>query len=366
MRILYLCNYYHRAMIFRDAMDQLENRGNFVLAFNSAEQGDVIDTKYEKIMDDKVIHVECYSHKDRYIYFWKQHKIYISLNKHIKVDEFDIVHSHTLFNGGWAAMKLNKRFGIPFVVSVRNTDMNDYLKLPIFIPIAKKIARKAKEIVFLSETYRDMFLEKCFSNAEKELIKEKCHIIYNGLESFWLENKGQPKERVHMPLRLICVGKIDKNKNMEKVLEAAKLLISNGVETELTIIGQIIDPDIKAKLEKDSIVKMIPFLKKEELINYYRKADIFVMPSHYESFGRVYAEAMTQGLPVVYTRGQGFDGIFSEGTVGYSVNDNDASEIANRINDIIKNYVEISRNCLEGSDLFDWRTIAEELETIYK
>lgn len=211
-----------------------------------------------------------------------------------------------------------------------------------------------------------MFLEKCFSNAEKELIKEKCHIIYNGLESFWLENKGQPKERVHMPLRLICVGKIDKNKNMEKVLEAAKLLISNGVETELTIIGQIIDPDIKAKLEKDSIVKMIPFLKKEELINYYRKADIFVMPSHYESFGRVYAEAMTQGLPVVYTRGQGFDGIFSEGTVGYSVNDNDASEIANRINDIIKNYVEISRNCLEGSDLFDWRTIAEELETIYK
>ncbi len=353
-------------MIFRDAMDQLENRGNSVLAFNSAEQGDVIEAKYKKIMDDKVVHVECYSHKDRYVYFWKQYKIYKSMNKHIKVNEFDIVHSHTLFNGGWAAMKLNRKYGIPYVVSVRNTDMNDYLKFPIFIPIAKIIARRAKEIVFLSETYRDMFLEKCFQNSEKELISKKCHIIYNGLESFWLNNKGMIKGIVHKPLRLICVGKIDTNKNMEKVLEAANILISNGRDTKLTIIGKIINSDIKAKLERESIVKIVPFLKKEDLIKYYREADIFVMPSHFESFGRVYAEAMTQGLPVVYTRGQGFDGIFPEGKVGYSVNDNDAYEIANRINDIINNYNAISGNCLEESDLFNWKTIAEELETIYK
>ena len=37
----------------------------------------------------------------------------------------------------------------------------------------------------------------------------------------------------------------------------------------------------------------------------YRENDIYVMPSIIETFGLVYAEAMSQGLPVIYTRGQG-------------------------------------------------------------
>jgi len=43
------------------------------------------------------------------------------------------------------------------------------------------------------------------------------------------------------------------------------------------------------------------------------------MPSITETFGLVYAEALSQGLPVLYTRGQGFDRQFEEGEVGYAV-----------------------------------------------
>ncbi|HGK7332802.1 TPA: glycosyltransferase [Streptococcus suis] len=62
------------------------------------------------------------------------------------------------------------------------------------------------------------------------------------------------------------------------------------------------------------------------------------MPSFHESFGLVYAEAMSQGMPVIYTRGQGFDGQFEEGVVGFSVDCIDEVEISNKIISIVKGF----------------------------
>ena len=80
----------------------------------------------------------------------------------------------------------------------------------------------------------------------------------------------------------------------------------------------------------------------------------------------VYAEAMSQGVPVIYTRGQGFDGQFPEGTVGYAVSDRDPEEQALAISSILKNYEAISRNCLRFACKFDWNRIAEQYTSIYK
>jgi glycosyltransferase involved in cell wall biosynthesis len=60
-------------------------------------------------------------------------------------------------------------------------------------------------------------------------------------------------------------------------------------------------------------------MPKEKLLNNYRNSDIFIMPSYNETFGLVYIEAMSQGLPIIYTQNEGVDGYFKEGSVGYSV-----------------------------------------------
>ena len=90
------------------------------------------------------------------------------------------------------------------------------------------------------------------------------------------------------------------------------------------------------------------------------------MPSFTETFGLVYAEAMSQGLPVVYTRGQGFDGQFEEGFAGYSVNSNSPEEIADVIEKIIADYSTISANCISGALQFNWKEIAEKYYEIYE
>jgi len=369
MNILYLCTYYHKAMLFRDSMNMLESLGHDTLAFNAVAEGTKVDEKYLPIMDDKAVHEECFRKIDRYVYFRKQDKIYRRLKEKVDISRFDIIHSHTLFNGGWVAYRLKKESSVPYIVTVRNTDVNEFLRFPFFAPIARKIADDASAVMFLSEPYQKQFLEKVYGRQPEEKQKEilkKCHIIPNGLESFWLENAGEGKDISGDTAELICVGKIDHNKNMKCIVEAMDILKKRGVSTHLTVIGQVVDEDIYEMLQQNADIDIISYQTKENLIDYYRRSDIFVMPSFRETFGRVYAEAMTQGVPVVYTRNQGFDGFFKEGEVGYSVDADDPETVADAVCRIMENYRRISADCIEKSRMFNWPDIVLKLEDMYR
>ena len=90
------------------------------------------------------------------------------------------------------------------------------------------------------------------------------------------------------------------------------------------------------------------------------------MPSIHETFGMAYAEALSQGLPVIYTKGQGFDGFFTQGEVGYAVKSNDYNSIAKYVIEIYENYETYSKNCIKKAIKFDWNNIAELYINLYK
>lgn len=367
MKILFLCTYYHRAMIFRDSMDRLKDSGHSVEAFNAVVKGATIDDKYRKIMDDAVIHRECFTKWDRLFYFRKQSKIYNTIINSCEVNEYDILHSHTLFNGGYVAYKIKKRFGIPYVVSVRNTDMNIFLRIPLFANIANKIISESAGVQFLSAPYKDRFIKKHTKENRKSSVHDKSMVIRNGLEPYWLNNKAETRKiDDSKSINILCVGKIDKNKNLLSTMKAIEILISQGYAVKFTVVGQVVEKEILVNLEKSRFIEVIEYLPKEELLKIYRKNDIYVMPSIHETFGRVYAEAMTQGLPVIYSSGQGFDGIFEDGCVGYSTPSKDPAYIAECILKILHNYSNISSRCLEYCDEFDWNRITEKMDIFYK
>ena len=94
----------------------------------------------------------CINNIDRYIFDLKQFKIIHSIEKKIDVKSFDCIHAYTLFTDGNAAMKLAKKYKKPFVVAVRNTDVNDFFaKLFYLRGRGVKILREAKKIFFLSD-----------------------------------------------------------------------------------------------------------------------------------------------------------------------------------------------------------------------
>ena len=89
------------------------------------------------------------------------------------------------------------------------------------------------------------------------------------------------------------------------------------------------------------------------------------MPSKYETFGLVYPEAMSRGLPIVYTKNQGFDKYFDDGEVGFPINYSSIEDGAEAIIKILKNYNYMSNKCIENSRLFSWRKIADKYIIIY-
>jgi len=369
MKILFLCTYYHRAMIFYDIVQRLQKMGHEVKVFNAVIKKARIDEKYKGIMNDKnVIHKECFNKWDRYMYNFKQNKIYNALVKSYRVERFDLLHSHNLFNGGYVAYKIKQKYGLPYVVSIRNTDINTFLKIPLFDRIANRIIQEAAGIHFLSIPYKKEFIQKYVEADYKKNIDKKSIVIRNGLENYWLLNKNEKVKSLNNQnrIKILIVGKIDKNKNIYTTIEAAKLLEQKGYNIELTVVGQVLDKRVFEEIQKISFTNILSYQKKEELIKIYRENDIFVMPSFYESFGRVYAEAMTQGLPVIYSKGQGFDGFFEDGDIGYSVPSKDVDYIAKSIIKIIDNYTSISQRCLEYCHRFDWNNISKEFADFYE
>ena len=166
-------------------------------------------------------------------------------------------------------------------------------------------------------------------------------------------------------LKLLFVGKVCKRKNVSTIKKAMDILDSKGIKTTLTVIGNIAEQEEYEKIKNDKRISCLSAMPKEKLIEQYRSHDVFVMASFTETFGLVYAEALTQGLPVIYTKGQGFDGQFEEGTVGFAVDCTKPESIANNIKLILSDYEKMRRNCICLSKRFDWKSITLLYNEIY-
>lgn len=305
---------------------------------------------------------------DRLFYFRKQ-KIILNdiLNRHI-TDGVDVIHAHNLFSAGYCAYKLKRQLGIPYIVAVRNSDVYDFFYHMIHLrKLGVKIMRESSAVVFISPSYIDSVITKYVPQQYQREIRAKSCAIPNGLDQYFVDMsiRGSKNLDDKKNIRLLYVGDIDKNKNIVTTLKACNHLINKGYNLTYTIVGRIREKELKKELEKDYI-RYVSYSPKEEVLQYMRDSDIFVMPSIHETFGLVFIEAMSQGLPIIYTKGQGVDGYFQEGEVGYAVNCLDDMEIANSIEKIINSYTEISNNCSKASLNFLWDNISDQYVELYK
>lgn len=319
--------------------------------------------------NENVIVSECFHYWDRLFFGYKQEKIQNAITKSCNVKDYDLIHAYTLFTDGNCAWRLSKKYGIPYVVAVRNTDVNLFFnRMPHLRQRGITIMQGAATVFFLSEAYRDHVFRKYIPQEYHAALMQKSKIIPNGIDDFWLQNTptDQKLPDFSKEIRLIYAGRIDKNKNIPATQAAMKILRAKGYRVVLTVVGKVDDKKELESVQKDRYTTYLPAKAKDELITLYRQNHIFVMPSHHESFGLVYAEAMSQGLPVVYTKGQGFDRQFPEGDVGYHVSDISPEEIAAAIMKIIGNYEEISSRCVDASKKFSWNDICHQYHETYQ
>lgn len=365
MKILHVNSYYNAGKFYKNLYDQQVTKGLDISVYVP------VNTSYEnKTFDFGKYTSVSRNHKkfDRYIFHLKHHKILRDIQKKYDINDFTMIHAHSLFSNGYVAMKLKEKYGIPYIVAVRNTDVNVFFRKMIHLrKMGIKILNDAEYVIFLSEPYRDTVIEKYVPETYKRSVLKKSMVIPNGIDDFWFDNLAEIRDiKKPLDIRLVQTGDINRNKNIETTVEAVSILKEKGFNVRLDVVGKIKDENVFAKIKKYDFVNYLGFRSKQELLEIYRNNDIFVLPSVTETFGLVYPEAMSQGLPVIYSKGQGFDGQFKEGEVGYGVNSFDASEIANRIMDILSDYNAISANVRTKINKFKWDSISDQYIYLYQ
>ncbi len=320
------------------------------------------------IPDSNVLIFKCFNLTDRFIYWYKQKKIRQAISNNININIFSLVHAHTVFTDGGIALWLKKKYGIPYIVAVRNTDINVFFKYLFFLRNhGRSILTNSDRIIFLSPISKESLYSKYFSSSNYNSLNKKTVVIPNGIDTFWLENTPQKfKDDNDGVIRIIYAGVVNKNKNILSTIEACKILIQKGHSIVYTVVGRVEDQTILESINQYHFTNYMQAQPKEKLIELYRSNDIFVMPSYNETFGLVYAEAISQGLPVIYSKGQGFDGQFENGLVGYSVEANDTAEIANAILRLFMRKSEMFESCIIASKKFDWKAISRNYVNLYQ
>lgn len=366
MKVLHICSYYIGSKLYKNFIANLDELGIYNEVYIPINSNKLMNRNYQSgLKRTNYIYSRNFNNLDRFNFKLKTKKIYNDILKKVDFSNVDIIHAHSLFVNGYIAYKLKKSKNIDYIVAVRNTDINVFFKcMPHLRKLGIDIIKNAKKVIFISNSYKDYLLEN-YLDKETE---QKLEVIPNGIDKFWLDNIYKDKKYIDKSVNLIYVGEFNKNKNVESLIYATQLLNKNGYCINLSLVGKGNRlKNIKKMADKDKDhIKIYGYMEKEELIKLYQKAHIFVMVSKYETFGLVYVEALTQKTPVIYTKGQGFDGYFGEGEVGYSANFNDIENICDNIKKLIENYNSISNYNSEIVHSFDWNLISKKYISIYE
>ncbi|MBO0462885.1 glycosyltransferase family 4 protein, partial [Enterococcus sp. DIV1298c] len=231
--------------------------------------------------------------------------------------------------------------------------------------LGNDILANSSRVIFLSESYKEKMIENYVYKKNKQSILEKSVVVPNGIDPYFLTNIEEKtvKERDNK-IKLLTVGRIERNKNQLMVCKALDELKSSGIELSYQLVGAVSDKKYMEKIKKYSFVDYLGTKNKENLISVYSNADIFILASKSETFGLSYVEAISQNTPVIYSKNEGFDKQFDEGVVGYSVNSNSKEEIKQIVTKMIvdlDNFQQVS----EYSKEFDWDKISKKISNIY-
>lgn len=362
--ILHLNSYYIDNHLYSQLYTKLDNFLNqkvYIPIKLNRKPENVVEFNNTELFFDKSIKP---SHK--YNYFIKINFLYKKLVGKGLHKNIDFTHAHNLFTDGALAYKIKKSFKVPYIVTVRLTDITMQYKYMYHRRASiNKVLKNAEKIIFISPIYRD----RLFSMMPKRLVKQlsqKVQIIPNGIHDIWISNPFPERSNVQRKtVNLIFVGQIMKLKNLKALIAAVDLLNKkkNTIKYKLTVVGGANHSEPVYYQEFLELAENYDWLDYKgkikdalKLLEVYRMGDIFTMPSKPELFGLVYIEALSQGLPIIYSKGEGIDGFFEEFPVGSSVDSENVESIAEGIKAVANTTY---KNLNKAIQPFDWNKLIQ-------
>ena len=269
-------------------------------------------------------------------------------------DKFDIVHAHNYhaFPALYAAQAKgrNKLVFTPHYHGTGHALLNSLLHIPYKF-LGKRIFEKADRIICVSH-YEKSLIAKNFDVNEEKVV-----VIPNGVN---LEEFKDLEKRKKDYRSILYVGRLEKYKGTAYLIRVLPKLDDNVI---LEIVGKGSCKESLVKLARklgvDDRVKFFQDLWKDELLQKYADADVFILLSKHEAYGISVAEALASRVPCIVANTSALkEWVDNKNSFGieYPIN---LDELATLINNVMGKDVDELR-------IPDWNEVTEKLVSLYK
>jgi len=291
----------------------------------------------------------------------------------------DIIHGLNCIPFGWRINRMRKILNCKYAMSLHTSILplkhgyikgfKNILRNLEFTYLAKYLAKKVDLVLPISN-----FISNELKNIN--IPSEKIKVVPPGI-GFELFNQAQNTQKKEFPLKfikLLYVGRFVQMKGLSYLLKACKILNDKNIYFKLYMIGgKKEDDDYKNiqnlikeyGLEKNIVI--LPPISQDKLIPYYSEADIFILPSLYEPFGKVILEAQATGVPVIASRAGGIDDILGNNYL-ILVKPGSAENIFKSVINLMHNksyYNDLRYRGYNNAKKYDWKIISNKLSRIY-
>ena len=216
----------------------------------------------------------------------------------INITDFDLVHSHAAFMGGYVAMKLSFKYNIPqfhtehasgLIFNPTQYTLNDQ-------KILRNIYDHSKMVLFVSDFARNEIC-KNFKISKTKNIDILPNLVAN---IFFNGNILKPS----FPFKYLIIGNFIPVKNHNMLLQAWAEFQNRFPEAQLSLVGEgPLLKDIKCLVSELNLKNIIFFPRqgRNGVLIQIRNHHIIISSSQVETFGLTIAEAQAMGKPVVVT-----------------------------------------------------------------
>lgn len=261
-----------------------------------------------------------------------------------------LIHAHSLYSDGSVALEIKKKFGINYVVTIRNTDVNLFWRWFIWRRrLGKEIFKNAETIIVPSESYKKI-VNSIFKNGGDKVV-----VIPNGVDENYFNH--EVNENKEFDRNLLFIGEFTYNKNILKLID----IMCRKPQWQMKIVGfGALHRHVIAKCRSAKNIEYCGVVSNVmEMIEYIDAADVIVVPAKTELFGIALAESISRGRPIVCMKGQGLYGFFHQFPVGEFLDKLECRHLFRALNRIKDNYSSYQKNCLKVRYTFRWKRIID-------
>lgn len=305
------------------------------------------------------------SKKDLIVYSFKA---YWYAKKLLKTNQYDVIHAFFGVPCGVLAMRLGKKFDVPYIVSLRGADVPGYSErfaslYNILTPLIRLVWREAFQVISNSRGLRELAL-----TSEPGL---KIPIVPNGVDTKEFPVKASDTFSGES-FTVLCVSRLTPRKGIRFLIQAVALLHPRYPKLRLLIAGEGGEQEALMTQVKDlhlnQEVQFLGRVEHNELVHVYQGADVFCLPSQNEGMSNTLLEALATGLPIVATVTGGTEELVVDGENGYYVEKNNAEDIADKLTLLIEDRekcVAFGRASRLRAEAQSWRAVADAYSQVY-